>query len=304
MKRPFDGDDDELDVKRQKTDDESMILPWHQTYEHVFNVMRFMRGRELNNIKRVCSFWYDIQSSDYFIQEHVKDMKLKHDEIDVEEQKTQTKSIQMWLGYKQGLMTITDKRNNYVKGLYNYKNGKREGHCIDYSKTGRTISEGHYKEGKKHGRFVKYFSKNPDIIEHESHYADNKLDGKLSDYLLIKDKTTGQMKVVPDSVCEYKNGKLHGTKHEYDKDHCLSRTVQYKNGKIHGKVIRYFKGTDDVEYECEFVDGKQHGKEVLYFINGNPFETKYFEKGSQIQETLIGGVSRLDDSCNIIIGKY
>jgi antitoxin component YwqK of YwqJK toxin-antitoxin module len=198
----------------------------------------------------------------------------------------------MFLGLKQGEeLTYYKLKDNSsdikelpLKSSIFYKDGLKHGKSIHYFKNGTFSFEGHFHEGKKHGRFVEVFKERPDLIKTECFYLDNKLHGKLVEYVLIKDNNSkNNWKRIKKHECEYDRGKLHGTKLEYDgKTEQIVRHIDYDHQKFHGKYIRYYQDGKK-EYECELVHGKRHGTETRYYRDGiHPCEIRQYENGKLI----------------------
>ncbi|KAL9651479.1 hypothetical protein ABK040_001426 [Willaertia magna] len=178
---------------------------------------------------------------------------------------------------------------NYIKSIVNYKNNKKHDKIIDYFKpntklqlntlqqtlqqtlqnTESTLQNvdntlqqnimqiGHFKEGKKHGEFIKYFKNLPNQVERQCFYLENKLDGPLIEYKLIKTHNNlqntlqqnntlqnntlqqNQFEAILECNCNYKNGKLNGEKKVYKyfqtlQQNILTDIINYKDGKLNG----------------------------------------------------------------------
>lgn len=258
----------------------------------VFNILFFLNGRDLNRARLVCSLWYKTIYSDYFTRVHCQNLKIIHNQFITQEKKIQVKRVFMFLGLKQGEeLTYYKQKNNAsdikelpLKFSVFYKDGLKHGKSIHYFKNGIFSFEGHFHEGKKHGRFVEVFKERPDLIKTECFYLDNKLHGKLVEYVLIKDKSsTNNWKRIKKHECEYDRGKLHGTKLEYDgKTEQIVRHIDYDHQKFHGKYIRYYQDGKK-EYECELAQGKKHGTETRYYRDGiYPCEIRQYKNGKLI----------------------
>ena len=313
---------EQMSKKRIQNDEfDSELIPFYLQDVFLENVFPFMNGRDLNRIRLVCNSWFNFQKGDYFVSNHVARLKLEHDVLNISKKKTQLSIVRMHLGYKQGKMLIIHIEKNdslsedlidehvlnpactkqiddtiiskfdftKIKSIVGWKDGKKHGEVIDYFKTGEIMQIGHFENGKKHGDFIKYFN-SPHVVERTCSYKNDKLCGKLDEYKIVRG-LQNQKLVLKDVECSYENGKYHGEKIVYDKDGKITEITNHKNGKLHG-VSKYFEvGRGYLKLEVNYQDGKLHGTHKSFFANGTPFETKEYENGKLISQT-IGSTGR------------
>lgn len=135
-------------------------------------------------------------------------------------------------------------RSEYV--LANFKDGLYDGKYEHY-KNNVLIEAGAYKEGRKHGTFIEYFSDGK-IVKSEKPITEGKVDGVVRTYYT-------------DSTMESEKG--------------------YKNGQEHGRERRWNFGGKEPRLDHNYFEGVMDGKQTTRVSSnrGDYFEEKYFDKG-------------------------
>jgi len=134
-----------------------------------------------------------------------------------------------------------------LSSILNYKNGKLHGKCVSYYEClvgigrGMLYSEGFFKNGIRHGRFV-WVNKKGSVIKEEIYN-----NGKLID--TIEDNISGSKRK------EYLGSEMF-------------EIVNYKNEIKHGKVTRYYEHDRLFGYG-HYKDGKLNGEFKTFDENGN-----------------------------------
>lgn len=151
----------------------------------------------------------------------------------------------------------------FKDGFYN---GKYEEY--EYNKL---ISEGSYKEGRKHGVFKTFDSEQR--IKEEKSYKEGKLDGIHKTFY-----TTGKI----EREVSYRNGKQDGKELAYDSDGTLRREHAYKDGKQVGKQFTFYKGTYELHETLYYNElGQKDGDYSSMFVFGQPHVLGHYKNGQK-----------------------
>jgi hypothetical protein len=167
--------------------------------------------------------------------------------------------------------------------------GKRHGKGICYILNGDTY-EGYWRKGKRHGKgklFYRYIEQfegeldGSDDIPNERYEGDwlnDKRHGRGT-YFFYGGKYEG----------EWKNDKWHGRGILIDRDGSKYEG-EWKYGELHGKGIEFYSATDLSEfeakhlvyfdmpkkkYEGDWKKGQWHGNGIYYYLNGDRYEGKW-----------------------------
>ena len=156
-----------------------------------------------------------------------------------EDEKTLTGQFRLIDGYKTEYI-LADFTDGFYNGSY------------EFFKYNKLNEKGSYKEGRKDGKWIKYFS-DGQTIESETYLKEGKLDGICKTY--------------------FTDGKIESEK-------------GYKNGLEHGKELRYDYETGKLKVDANFVDGKAEGKQTRYIQSnkGEYIQVSNYKNGNQTGE--------------------
>ncbi|SIS73418.1 Antitoxin component YwqK of the YwqJK toxin-antitoxin module [Zobellia uliginosa] len=174
-------------------------------------------------------------------------------------------------------------KNSYRK--YEVKEGKRHGKYIRYAGNGTTIKEeGQYLNDKKHGTFIKwtgirtsYEAKNTKTLE--KNYKNGVKDG----YTITYDKTGKEI-----SKVLYKDGKREGYATSYDKNTGKTYRLLYKNNEPYDGVLVDSYGNEKIYKdgsivkdtrltEIKFQNNYQNIKTVTTYLNEHTQKKEVFD---------------------------
>lgn len=133
-------------------------------------------------------------------------------------------------------------RNGKIKSYYHYDVEKLDGTCIRYNEQGKPIEICNYKNDMAHGTYVL-----------------NYYDGKT-----------------PKTTKEYRDGTLHGTTKDFNKNGQILREYNFKNGELQGKYLDYVNGI-----ESNYQNGNLHG-DFKKYSNGRLISTHTYNNGSMV----------------------
>lgn len=137
---------------------------------------------------------------------------------------------------------------------------------IQYHKTGKKKRKFIFKQGKKHGRWMEWFSKG--WIKREQIYHEGKLT-RDSSY---------KRNIIKNLL--YKEGKLYIIR-EYTNG-IISIEKEYRDGKV--IKAKYYYPDGKISDEREYKDGLIHGRVVYWDRNGNIRSKSLYEKGILVSE--------------------
>ena len=114
-----------------------------------------------------------------------------------------------------------------IKTLENYVNGQIEGVALEFDQRGQIIKKIYYHNGNYHGFNVTYkFGRPQEIIP----YRDGRIHGKV-----IKYYSNGKVR----EEIGYKDGLQHGTYSHYNEEQKLDMQYEYKDGeKVSGGMVK------------------------------------------------------------------
>lgn len=124
-----------------------------------------------------------------------------------------------------------------------------------YYKNGNISLEQQFVSGEKNGN-MQYFRDLPDVIEVQFSHQANKRHGPFIQYMVLtNDDKKKNDEVVIALQCEYKSGKLDGTKIEYQRtlENRIFIKSQYVNGKMNGD--EFYDSFGDKAWEVLFGEG-------------------------------------------------
>lgn len=155
--------------------------------------------------------------------------------------------------------------------LASFKDGFYDGAYKEYLNN-VLVTEGSYKEGKKHGLF-KINSKFDGKLKEEKSYKEGKLDGTSKTYF-----NDGKV----ETEKSYRMGKEDGKHLSYDFDGTLRMDHNYKDGRQVGKQYTFFKGTREL-YETVYYNeaGLKEGEYSSMFTFGAPYELGSYKNGQK-----------------------
>lgn len=155
------------------------------------------------------------------------------------------------------LDTFPKRRTRYLHKVINFKNGLREGECVEYDWLGRVITSGNFINDEIDGKMI---SRDPDVHT-EATFKDGYLDGYLKTYLTFPES---------DSMLLYdinlQNGMLNGESRAY-----------HTNGKL---AKRGFFLDDEPIEDYEAYDTLGFKFHYVKFQYGMPVEEKIWEENA------------------------
>ena len=125
--------------------------------------------------------------------------------------------------------------------------GKRNGTWITYYENeyaGRIKSIASYSDGMLNGPYLEFSNRNQ--IEKEVNYANNKYDGKFTQYKFGR----------PEKQITYRDNVLEGPSIDYNTKGDKQKEVNYKNGKLDG-MWRTFNEEGEVTLEYVYKNGEK-----------------------------------------------
>jgi antitoxin component YwqK of YwqJK toxin-antitoxin module len=176
-------------------------------------------------------------------------------------------------GLKEGIETIYNVQTQKIFRINNYKNGVKDGKCIEYQKNGNILYEYEYLNGKKHGLCTTYYLNGK--IKNQIEYKNDVYDGMYISYFIngnVAVKCNYMNNVFSgDYICCYPNGNIK-SRNTYI---IIPSDAKYKS-KFTDKYVAVINGKHEIYYndgllklECNYENGKQHGILNLYYCNGN-----------------------------------
>lgn len=152
-----------------------------------------------------------------------------------------------------------------------YNHGKKQGNETLYEK-GRIISETHYINGKKDGKYI-YYSE-LDLVEVMGDYKDNKRVGKWFSY----EYSYKVKKNILRRTIEYTNGLYHGKVERFREDETKEYATEYNQGEIR-KMYNYDSKGKKIS-ERDYLNDTYHGEEKTFFSeNGKLRSLKTYKYG-------------------------
>lgn len=144
---------------------------------------------------------------------------------------------------------ISYHENGQIKKIANFKNGKLDGECTEYSDAKLILSKCNFVENKKHNDCFNYFNNGviKDIIRYDNDVPIN----ITSYYPSGKKKCTGSCLIISNKII-----------------------VDGENTKTY-----YDNEPNSLKYEGSMTEGKYSNQGILYFENGNPMYEGTFENG-------------------------
>jgi len=211
---------------------------------------------------------------------------------------------------------IDGRKSEYIlakfsKGMYNGK--------YEHYRRNSLIEKGTYKEGRRNGKFLEYYSDGD--VKSEKIFSNGKLNGTLKTYF-----TNGKL----ESKKGYKGGVEHGAEQRWHwETGKLIVDANYVNGRPDGKQTRHITSNNgnyvetsnfvrgvqsgvytqtwdngQVRVQGNFKDGKREGEWIDYRRNGKPEKITNYQNGERNGEYKIffpdGTVERID---NYLDGK-
>lgn len=119
-----------------------------------------------------------------------------------------------------------------------------------------------YKNGKRHGEYIEFDSKDENKITHTKHYKNGLLHGKYT-YWYEKFKDGKQPAEEEKNLFE-DNPEIAAMFQQITKKHDVMKQINYKDGLLHGKLTDY-NWNGGINHELNFKEGKKDGVWRLYF---------------------------------------
>lgn len=133
-----------------------------------------------------------------------------------------------------------------------------------YTNRGGLVSEGYFKNQKRHGKWI-YYHKNSDQVMMIENYVNDTLEGKKITYF-------DDGKIAEEAF--YKNGKLNGQNKVYSENGTILNEFTYANNLLHGPV-KYYDAKGNLEIEGSYKNNLRDGI-WKYYKNGKVSETKKY----------------------------
>jgi antitoxin component YwqK of YwqJK toxin-antitoxin module len=182
--------------------------------------------------------------------------------------------------------------NGQTEQIGEFVNGLPDGPIKSYTETGKVRKIVTYKNGYRHGKTtiynvsIKNSSKDvqPTIAE-ELHYKDGYLDG------VVKTYTTNNKLL---SYTEYKQGKIHGRKTDFDFNGIKLKEEFYVEGKRNGLSVTWVEGV--VSHRGQYVNGLKEGEWIENAHKESIMSSGSYVKGRKHGYWIIGP-SKLFGKC-------
>lgn len=161
---------------------------------------------------------------------------------------------------------ISYHENGQIKKIANYKNGKLDGECFEYSNTNVILSKCNYIENKKHNDYFSYF--NNGIIKDIIRYDNDEPINITSYYPSGKKKIKGNCLIISNKVLiEGDNIKIY-----YDNEpNSLKFEGSMTEGKYSNHGILFYENNNKI-YEGNFDNGKRNGIGASYYESTGTLE--------------------------------
>jgi len=234
-------------------------------------------------------------------------------------------------GEKDGHAIAFFKGTNIIAKEGNYKDGKLEGNYTKYSKNGKKIEDGIYKDDEIVLKKV-YNETEKNELASIRHYKDGKLDGeeiyfykgiklkflrkngKMIGEYTVYDKSTGKIldKDNVDKTFKYgwncysnnkfksiygknKDGEKDGKYKEFYENGQLKYENNYKDGKLEGEFKR-FREDGTLQYLQKYSNGKLEGEQIFFYKG---IKLKFFRKNGK----MIGEYTVYDKNTGEVLDK-
>lgn len=161
-------------------------------------------------------------------------------------------------------------------GFKDKKTGKFEGHWKVYSKQGDLIEECDYKDGLEDGKLIRYNFYN--IVSSITEYRNGKKEGKYVKYYEPEDSHDKPPVYI---IATYQNDEFHGMHYTFERDGKISKRTRYEEGW----VVADTTITDDgIYYERIVTDPKypQYSRMEKTFV---PFNKAKAENSEETPKT-------------------
>jgi len=224
-------------------------------------------------------------------------------------------------GYLQGIANFYHD-NHKIKKAIPYTNNEINGEVLEYNKNEECISKTSYKNGKKHGQSIGYWSKNNiyyledydlDLLINAQYFEKSRVkistikngdgqkaifkDGKLFQLIEFKSGIAeGKIQTFSTNghlVNEYyqKNSQKDGRETQYynqneisnpTKKNFIKLEINWDNGIIHGTAKTWYKNSQ-LESQKEYSHNKKNGSHFAWYENGSVMFIEEYENDALIK---------------------
>lgn len=150
-----------------------------------------------------------------------------------------------------------------------------------FYETGQLLLEGSYKNGKKDGKWTKYYIDGP--ISAVNYYVDGQMDGEQTEYF-----RNGKKK----SVAPYKNGIQDGYSQLFFSNGTINSHGWNVNGKSEQQWLSYYPD-GQLATDQYFQNNLVHDTAYFFNNNGKQGIKMFYEKGKSMSEVLIDPIQQL-----------